>query len=42
MPKTHYQTSKTAHLNDSRLGNGQLVRRRGTIDNQFDLSRCII
>ena len=26
----------------TRLGNGQLVRRRFTIDNQFDLSRCII
>ena len=27
---------------ETRLGNGQLVRRRCTIENQFDLSRCII
>ena len=27
---------------DARLGNGQLVRRWCVIENQFDLSRCII
>ena len=41
-PKT-YDTNSLVHwVTRTRLGNGQLVRRQCTIDNQFDLSRCII